>query len=400
MEAIWIIFFLVVGACVGSFLNVVIYRVPRGESIVFPGSHCPSCGSAIRWYDNIPVLSFLLLKARCRTCKTAISPRYILIEAATGGLVAGLWVCYYVLDIRHGIGSFSQTWTMFAAHAALLCGLLACSVVDIDNWIVPLEVCWFVSLLGLACSAASPRLSLVPAVSPATGAASLAAAVGIAVSLVLMKYGLIRQSFIDAQDKPVTASGLDKTGKKVGSEKIVSAAITKKHGVNPRREILHELIFLSPAAVLGVGAYLLVARFPAVAQAWGDIASPASGGPYAPHVSGLLGALFGYLVGGLWIWGARILGTLAFGKEAMGLGDAHLLAAVGAVTGWIVPSVVFFVAPFFALSWALYLFVTRKQRELPYGPWLAAGTLVVMLFHDGIGEYLNWYFGKVTTLVQ
>jgi len=70
------------GAIVGSFLNVVIYRYPREESIVFPGSHCPSCGSPIRWFDNIPILSFLLLRARCRNCREPISWRYLLIELA------------------------------------------------------------------------------------------------------------------------------------------------------------------------------------------------------------------------------------------------------------------------------------------------------------------------------
>src|ERR1700686_2184296 len=71
-----------IGAIVGSFLNVVIYRYPRGESIVFPGSHCPSCGAAIRWFDNIPIVSFLVLRARCRACGAPISWRYPLVELA------------------------------------------------------------------------------------------------------------------------------------------------------------------------------------------------------------------------------------------------------------------------------------------------------------------------------
>jgi leader peptidase (prepilin peptidase)/N-methyltransferase len=70
------------GAIVGSFLNVVIYRYPREESIVFPGSHCPSCGAAIRWFDNIPIISFLVLRARCRACGAPISWRYPLVELA------------------------------------------------------------------------------------------------------------------------------------------------------------------------------------------------------------------------------------------------------------------------------------------------------------------------------
>jgi leader peptidase (prepilin peptidase)/N-methyltransferase len=81
-------FALAFGAVMGSFLNVVAYRLPRGESIVRPRSRCPECGTAIRPYDNVPVLSWLLLRGRCRDCRTPISPRYPLVEAATGLLCA------------------------------------------------------------------------------------------------------------------------------------------------------------------------------------------------------------------------------------------------------------------------------------------------------------------------
>ena len=70
------------GAVVGSFLNVVIHRYPRGESIVFPGSHCPHCNAAIRWYDNLPIVSYLILRARCRACHAPIAARYVLVELA------------------------------------------------------------------------------------------------------------------------------------------------------------------------------------------------------------------------------------------------------------------------------------------------------------------------------
>src|SRR6266403_2182524 len=79
-----------VGAVVGSFLNVVIARVPKGRSIVSPGSRCPRCGSSIAWYDNIPVLSWLLLRGRCRNCGLPISPRYPLVEVLTGVLAVAV----------------------------------------------------------------------------------------------------------------------------------------------------------------------------------------------------------------------------------------------------------------------------------------------------------------------
>ena len=85
---LWLAASAALGACIGSFLNVVIHRVPREESIVFPTSRCPACGAKIRPYDNVPVLSYLLLRGRCRACGASISPRYPAVEALTAALFA------------------------------------------------------------------------------------------------------------------------------------------------------------------------------------------------------------------------------------------------------------------------------------------------------------------------
>ncbi len=91
MHGAWIVITAAVfGACVGSFLNVVIYRLPRRESLVSPGSHCPSCGAPVKPYDNVPVLAWLWLRGRCRSCRGAISPRYPAVEAATAALCAAV----------------------------------------------------------------------------------------------------------------------------------------------------------------------------------------------------------------------------------------------------------------------------------------------------------------------
>ncbi len=81
-----------VGAIVGSFLNVVIHRYPRGESIVAPASRCASCGKGIRWYDNIPIISWLALRGRCRNCGARISSRYLLVELASGLFYLAIWL--------------------------------------------------------------------------------------------------------------------------------------------------------------------------------------------------------------------------------------------------------------------------------------------------------------------
>lgn len=456
MDWVWIIFLFAFGSAVGSFLNVVIYRVPRGESIVFPGSHCPNCGRAIGWYDNIPIVSWLALRGRCRWCAQPISPRYLVVEASAGVRVVGLYVAYYMLGMRSGAGTFDSSWPMFLSHAALLLGLLACSVVDIELWIVLLEVCWVVSGVGIVAATLSPHAFMgLGSVPPTAGAMGLAAAVGLGISIVLVRVGWLRRSFAHAGDKPLTkevphaphSDKPDKHGKakkakksKDGSSKpaqipqpaaktssrgevlrrvlwpvraliavisgiafgyvltaqspVTAVAMTQENGVSPRREMFWEILFLAPSLVLAGAAYLLVTKVPSAGNAWFWLTDVAHGSSLAPHVNGLLGAVFGYLIGGLWVWGMRIGGTLAFGKEAMGLGDVHLMAAVGAVTGWVVPSIAFFVAPVFALLWALYLGIRRGQRELPYGPWLALATMAVMVFYDRFVEFLSGY-GRV-----
>ena len=99
------------GACIGSFLNVVVWRVPRGESIVRPPSHCPKCNASIKWHQNIPILSWLALRGRCANCREPISPRYILVELLTGLLfLAAFWKCspVYASVGPDGVASFTR----------------------------------------------------------------------------------------------------------------------------------------------------------------------------------------------------------------------------------------------------------------------------------------------------
>ena len=119
-----VIFALILGLCVGSFLNVVVARLPVGKSIVSPGSACPLCGSAIAWYDNLPVLSYALLRACCRACRTPISWRYPAVELACGALFA-------LAYLRFGPGP------RLAGALVLLSGLIAITGIDLDHQIIP-----------------------------------------------------------------------------------------------------------------------------------------------------------------------------------------------------------------------------------------------------------------------
>jgi leader peptidase (prepilin peptidase)/N-methyltransferase len=114
----------VLGAVLGSFMNVVAYRLPRRESLIAPPSHCPSCAAPVKPYDNIPVLSWLLLRGRCRNCAAPISPRYPVVEAATAALCAGAVLAH---DSAAGI----------ALSVVLVLLLVPVTIIDLEHRIIP-----------------------------------------------------------------------------------------------------------------------------------------------------------------------------------------------------------------------------------------------------------------------
>src|SRR5205814_3154050 len=114
----------VLGLAVGSFLNVVVYRVPRKESVVRPRSHCPNCGTQLADKDNVPVVSWLALRGRCRTCGEPISVRYPLVELATAAL-------FVAAGLR-----FGADWAL-PAFLLLFASLLAISLIDLEHYIIP-----------------------------------------------------------------------------------------------------------------------------------------------------------------------------------------------------------------------------------------------------------------------
>lgn len=130
----------VFGSCVGSFLNVVIYRLPIGKSVLNPRrSFCPHCKAGIAWYDNIPILSYLLLGRKCRHCKLPISARYCLVEALTA-------VLFCLVLHRFGMSPATLIyWTLTA-------GLIAITFVDIDHFIIPDSISLGLLPFGLLCS--------------------------------------------------------------------------------------------------------------------------------------------------------------------------------------------------------------------------------------------------------
>ncbi|MBI5124354.1 MAG: prepilin peptidase [Candidatus Omnitrophica bacterium] len=123
----------IIGAIIGSFLNVCIYRLPKGRSVIVPGSHCPNCGAKIHWYDNIPVLSYIFLGGKAKCCKAAISLRYFIVEVLTA-------FAFLILYLFFGLTP------KFFANAVMVSGLIIATFVDFEIQEIPDEV----SIGGLA----------------------------------------------------------------------------------------------------------------------------------------------------------------------------------------------------------------------------------------------------------
>ncbi len=386
-EWITAVFIFMFGCCIGSFLNVVIYRLPREKSLVHPGSACPHCGRAIRFYDNIPLLSWLLLRAKCRNCKAPISPRYFIVELLTGVVFLGMYLAYFHTSIRPTM-DVDGGWFVYLLHLILIAAFIAASGIDLELWIIPLSICWFVTAAGLLGSAIGGYIidpgviraySLLPTASPRTASLAVGAVVGLAVSWLLLRTGVLKRSYEQAVGEEKDAAIQDDRGRPAGPGPFDEPQF------NHRLEALREILFLLPIIVCAVLVSAMLGGSGQVATWWGRLLTH-------PVVSGLLGSLFGYFVGCATVWATRVLGTLAFGKEAMGLGDVHLMGAAGTVIGPVMVVIAFFIAPFFGLGWALFQMFSKKIRQIPYGPFLSCAVLTVMIFHDWILNRISLMF--------
>ncbi|MGB2807448.1 MAG: prepilin peptidase [Sedimentisphaerales bacterium] len=388
---IWFVFIFMFGCCIGSFLNVVIYRLPRDKSLVTPPSACPACNKHIHFYDNIPLFSWLLLGRKCRFCKAPISPRYFVIELLTALVFVGIFVLYFRTDLRPGVDSFLQGgWLIYLVSIIMLSAFIAASAIDLELWIIPVSICWFVTVIGLVASALGgyiidpadiTNFALLPTTRTIffkeSTIASLAAgaAIGLVISMVLLVTGLIKRSYESAIESSEPGPEPETNQE--------SAKTNHEPQFNDRLEVCREIIFLLPIIVCSAAAYWLVRQ----CSWWVDFSQK-------PVIAGLLGSFWGYFVGCGVVWATRIFGTLAFGKEAMGLGDVHLMGAAGAVIGAPFVIVAFFIAPFFGLAWVGVQMFFKKIRQIPYGPFLSLGVLAVIILHNKILSYLNSVFWR------
>ncbi|GAB4134953.1 MAG: A24 family peptidase [Planctomycetaceae bacterium] len=317
-------FLFIVGTVIGSFLNVCIHRLPKHDrlwdqlrGLSWPPSHCPKCKTRIARGDNIPILGWLKLRGRCRSCSLRISPRYPLIELGNGLLFVLVYWIEVPANLRGGGGSSLHSmygpqmfdiWTTagwihwrYVYHMVMFEALVVATFIDFDEMIIP-------------------DGSTVPAMM-----------VGILGGWGLGQVFLVPVWFQNSRDL------------------IIWKSFTP--------EWFHPLLS-GPDLPAWISAH--------------------------PHWHGLAVSIAGCLVGGGIVWAVRIIGHWVLKREAMGFGDVVLMAMVGSFVGWQPALVIFFIAPFCALAFILVALLTRRGQEIPYGPYLSLGTLVLILGWDKI----------------
>lgn len=438
------------GACAGSLANVLVYRMPLGLDVVAPSSRCPSCDTKLTWRENIPILGWLLLRGKCRFCKSPISAEYPAVETVVAVLFAGLFLLWYhtpadfsLLGVSVGTiapewagNGAVRTWPAFVVLVFMVGALVPITLIDARTFTIPLTLTWAPALVALVLhtghalwwelSHGGPEL-ILPGGGwrPAEGARWLSAEgavwtlptpgvtgwpwiglafggmVGIGVSLLAMRLGLITRSFADYDEWEAQATAdAEAEAKAAGhdagdDESPADLWIQYPHA---RREMVRELAFCAPPALLGIAGFWLAERFGPAMPGWPPATTsgiwlvPDGAPPLWLLV--LSGVLLGYLIGGAVVWAVRIFGSLLFGKEAMGMGDVHLMAAVGACIGWVDATLAFFGAAFVGVAYALGSALLNKgtPRAMPYGPFLAIATVLII-----VGKPLvEWVLSRLT----
>ncbi|MDX1564612.1 MAG: prepilin peptidase [Phycisphaeraceae bacterium] len=497
---IGLLFTTAVGACVGSFLNVVAFRIPAGISLVKPRSACPKCRHVLRWSDNIPVLGWWLLRGRCRYCRKPISGRYPIVEATVAVLFGGWFAICYAVPLRPGFYGPGpvETAGVFAVTCVLIAALVGACLVDAEWTIIPLRIPYFAAAFALVALPVSvmlfPRsvmtaelpsrdasgrllalsermqtveppllrrsarveeavvrgepgpvqVSAAPLAGGALAVGACGATAGLGVSLLLLGLGVLPRSFdFEEQDeeplKPMpqnipalffllapvggaVAAGLwlssQWQGRWLSVDLIwtvlasmaaaytlvaVLAVALARHlrpdgedplpqqtfaePENPRREACKELLFLCLPIAGAVLGWL-----------WADIDAWQSWLQDHPAVAVFLGSLGGALAGAAVAWALRVLGTLGFGREAMGLGDVHLMVGIGAVVGWRSAVMIFLFAAFVglahtAMTVGLGKLLHLRGSHVPYGPHLAGSTVFMMILQEPAEAYFAIFIG-------
>ncbi len=347
----WTTLTFVLGAMVGSFLNVCIHRMPRGESVVHPRSKCGSCGKTIPWFDNIPLLSYLLLGGRCRNCGAKFSPRYLGVELLTALLFVAVW--------RHFGAWEAVVMTIF------VCGLVAATFIDFEHLIIPDEITWGGVVVGVLCSGIVPEIQGVTRHATAAlwslaGAATGYAALWTVVEMGKRVFGMKRVLFPHPTEIFLTSEGL-----RMGEESERWDEIFSRESDTLRFE------------AFGLRMGERTWEKARVRVNWRELRVEEEVFP--------LESLGEFMA---------ITRALEIPREAMGYGDVKFLAAIGAFLGPLPIFVVILLSSLAGSAVGLTAMALRHKgwgTKIPYGPYLALAALA-WIFEGPhlIGFWLRW----------
>jgi leader peptidase (prepilin peptidase)/N-methyltransferase len=357
----WSLCFFVLGCITGSFLNVCIHRLPLGMSIVSPRSHCPHCKYAIPWYLNLPLITWLALRGRCKNCGAPIAPRYFIVELLTGVAFLGSWLAF------GNVGHPLESLPLALVYAVFLAGLMVATFIDFEHLIIPDEITLGGIAAGLIASFFVPALH---------GAGTLKAG--------------MQQGFAGAIVGAGTVYAVLRLGKwlfgrqrlKLPGETRIVFSETAVH--LPDREIPFEELFYRPSDVIEVRAKQIemidrsyfdavVRLSPSLLQIHQDKFEPVEFDPETVHQMEVVSS------------------EVVLPREAMGLGDVKFMGAIGAFIGW---QGVFFTLTVSSLIGAIYgaSMVALKKQEwsgrLYFGPFIALAAVIWIFAGQGL---VAWY---------
>ena len=352
----WTGVFFCLGAIVGSFLNVCIYRLPLGQSVLRPGSHCPHCGTAIPWRFNLPLVSWLWLRGRCAFCGGGIRARYFAVESVTAAAFAVCW------------GVFGEASPALAlTYCVLLAGLLAATAIDWEHFIIPDQITLGGIGVGLLCSFLVPVLQR--AESPVVGLqrSLIGAAVGGLLIYAVVRGGKLMFGRHDVTLPP--GAGL---------------RFAEEHLLLPDRAIPYEELLYRRTDCIRFAARTVEM----VDRCYRDVPVEVT---RERVVIGGDEFVFSELPGF-----EATTDAIELPREVMGQGDVKFMAAIGAFLGW---QAVLFSLVASALSGAavgLTLIALRRHTRsapMPYGPFIA-GAAVVWVFAGP--QILHWGGGAMS----
>jgi leader peptidase (prepilin peptidase) / N-methyltransferase len=340
----WSLTFFALGCIVGSFLNVCIYRMPLGLSVVTPPSHCPHCKYAIPFYLNIPLVTWLVLRGKCKNCAAPISPRYFIVELLTGIAFLSCWLKF------GGTSHPLQSMPIAFVYAVFLAGLICATFIDFEHFIIPDEITLGGIAAGFAASFFLPSLHGANSF----GIGMLRSAIGIIAGAGIV-YAVLRLGKL--------LFGRQKL--KLPAETTVIFSETHLHFSG--KEIPYEELFYrkSDAIILQARTVELIdrgyenvsVRLSPAALKIGDEEIAPDGVPYLECVSA----------------------EITLPREAMGLGDVKFMGAIGAFIGWQGAVFSLAVSAFIGAAAGVVLILMRKRAwssRMPYGPYIALAAII------------------------